>query len=62
MPIPYRLSTAEVQDGYAVVNGKPHGFTWAKQFEVTFHFDTLEERAAFIRDIKKPLESDDASG
>ena len=48
----YRLSTAQEQSGTAIVNGRPHGFTWKEKHEVTFHFDTIEERKKFIRQVK----------
>jgi hypothetical protein len=66
MPLPYKLSTSQAADGYLHVNGRPHGFKWEKQFEVTYKFASKEQRTEFIRAVKRmdknPLESDDTSG
>jgi hypothetical protein len=50
----YRLSKSEAVDGYVLVNGRNHGFKWKPQYEVTFTFDTPEDRKRFIASTPPP--------
>ena len=48
----YRLSYSEIADGYMLVNGRPHGFKMKPQWEVTFSFDSKQDRTDFIKAVK----------
>lgn len=47
-----RLSECEVVDGHKMVNGRPHGFNWKRQYKLTCSFDTEEERQKMLDEIR----------
>jgi hypothetical protein len=55
--LPSLISTnifrTEVVDGDRIVNGRPHGFNWAKRWEVTATFANEQDAKAYRENLEK---------
>lgn len=60
----YAKSFRETADGHEVVNKRLHGFKWKKEYEVTFYFDTEQERDELIKLLEtiEKFEQDNTNG